>query len=66
MVYFRTLPLPLNEIDEDFLALFFNFANTFTEESVLQGFIKEQDEKERAINDDLLRELGYSEEDILG
>ena len=62
MVYFRVLPRPLNEIDDDFLDLFFNFANTFTEDSVLQGFIKEQNEKERAISDDVLRELGYSDE----
>lgn len=62
MVYFRVLPRPLNEIDDDFLDLFFNFANTFTEDSVLQGFIKEQNEKERAISDDVLQELGYSDE----
>lgn len=62
MVYFRVLPRPLNEIDDDFLDLFFNFANTFTEDSVLQGFIKEQNEKERAISDDVLQELGYSGE----
>ena len=62
MVYFRVLPRPLNEIDDDFLDLFFNFANTFTEDSVLQGFIKEQNEKERAISDDVLKELGYAGE----
>jgi len=44
------------------LDLFFNFANTFTEDSVLQGFIKEQNEKERVISDDVLQELGYSDE----
>lgn len=62
MVYFRVLPLPLNEIDDDFLDLFFNFANTFTEDSVLQGFIKAQNEKEVEVSDDVLRELGYSDE----
>lgn len=62
MVYFRVLPLPLNEIDDDFLDLFFNFANTFTEDSVLQGFIKAQNEKEPVVSDDVLKELGYSDE----
>ncbi len=63
MVYFRELSLPINEIDDDFMELFYKFANTYTEESILTGFIK--DEKEKEIHDEQLKDLGYSDEDIL-
>lgn len=65
MVYFRTLPLPLNEIDDDFLELFFNFANTYTESSILTGFLNNKQEKEKEVSEDALKELGYTDEDFL-
>lgn len=65
MVYFRVLPLPLSEIDGDFSDFFFKFANTYTEESVLRGYQKEEFEKEKSVTADDLRDLGYSDEDIL-
>lgn len=65
MVYFRELSLPINEIDEDFIDLFYKFANTFTEESILNGFLKDEAEKEKEIHDEELKDLGYSDEDIL-
>lgn len=65
MVYFRELPAGLNEIDIDFMELFFKFANTFTEESILNGYLKDEIEKEKEIHDEELKDLGYSDEDIL-
>ena len=65
MIYFRELPLPLKEIDDDFLGIFFNFANTYTEDSVLTGFIKEEREKEKEVSEEDLKELGYTDEDLL-
>ena len=65
MVYFRELPLPLSEIDGDFAEVFFRFANTYTEESILHGYMKEEAEKQKAISADDLRDLGYSDEEIL-
>ena len=65
MVYFRELPLPLKELDDDFMDFFFKFANTFTEDSVLKGFLKEESEKSKEVSEDTLKELGYTDEDIL-
>ena len=65
MVYFRELPQPLNDTDIDLLDLFYKFANTFTEESILTGYIKDEIEKEKEIHDEELKDLGYSDEDIL-
>lgn len=65
MVYFRELPLPLNKIDNDFMELFYRFANTFTEESVLHGYLKEEAKAQEELKDNDLRELGYTDEDIL-
>ncbi len=65
MVYFRELPLPLNDVDDDLMELFFKFANTFTEDSILNGYLKDEMDKEKEIHDEELKDLGYSDEDIL-
>ena len=65
MAYFRELPQPLGETDADFAEAFFRFANTYTEESILRGYMKEEAERQKKISADDLRELGYSEEDIM-
>lgn len=66
MVYFRELsPQLKNDPGDDFLELFFKFANTFTEESILNGYLKDEMEKEKEIHDDELKDLGYTDEDIL-
>lgn len=59
------MPLPLKEIDDDYLDFFFNFANTYTEESVLTGFIKNEEKKEKEVAEDDLKDLGYDDKDIL-
>jgi hypothetical protein len=60
------LPEPLNEIGDDFLDIFFEFANTYTVESVRHGFQEGRKERESAPEADVFREMGYSEEDIAG
>lgn len=65
MVYFRELNQPINELDDDFIDLFYKFANTFTEESILNGYLSDEAEKEKEIQEEQLKELGYSDEDIL-
>ena len=64
MAYFRELPVPLNELNPEFLGIIYKFANTFTEESVLRGFTKQREEHESKPTADMMRRLGYSEEDI--
>jgi hypothetical protein len=59
------LPLPINELDEDFLDIFFRFANTYTEDSILHGYIDEESKKLKAVDDDVLAELGYNDRDKL-
>jgi len=64
MVYFRELPVPISELDPVFVDIFFEFANTFTEESVLYSEVKQRKEKEATPTADMFRSLGYSEKDI--
>lgn len=65
MVYFRQLPLPLKEVDDWFISLFFNFATTFTEDSVLQAKCKEREKEKNTTSVETLRSIGYTDEDIL-
>ena len=64
MVYFRELPVPLKKISIDLLEIFFNFANTYTEKSVLQSYMKNKQEAESKPTVQMMKRLGYSEEDI--
>jgi hypothetical protein len=66
MVYFRELPLPLKEVDPSLLEIVFNFANTFTEESVLHGYTKQKAEAESGPSAEVMKRLGYSDEEIAG
>ena len=66
MVYFRELPVPLNEVDENLLEIMFNYANTFTEDSVLQGYTKRIKEAESEPTADIMKGLGYSDEEVAG
>jgi len=43
----------------------FNFANTFTEESVLQGYTKRIKETSGP-SADIMKGLGYSDEEVAG
>ncbi len=65
MVYFRELPVPLAETDDDFWDFFFKFANTYTEESILYGYLKDKEKEDSDVPDEVLRELGYSDKDLL-
>jgi hypothetical protein len=64
MAYFRELPVPLKELDIDLLEIFFNFANTYTEKAVQQSYVKSKQEAESKPTVQLMRRMGYSEEDM--
>ena len=66
IVYFRELNVSLKEVDPILLEIIFNFANTFTEESVLHGFTKVFKENESKPSADIMKRLGYSDEDVAG
>jgi hypothetical protein len=65
-MYFRELPVPITELDPAFIDVFFNFANTYTEESVQQWYSKQKGISEVTPKAEMLREMGYSEEEIAG
>jgi hypothetical protein len=66
MVYFRKLPAPITELDPAFIDIFFNFANTYTEESVLYSEVKRRKKRESTPGAGMFRRLGYTEEQIAG
>ena len=66
MAFFRELPFPLKNASADFLEIFFQFANTYTEESVLHGFTKQAQENESKPTAEMMRRLGYSAKEIAG
>jgi len=66
VVYFREFPAPIKEIDPSFLEIIFNFANTYTEESVFNGYTKRIKEITSGPSADIMKKLGYSDEEIAG
>jgi hypothetical protein len=66
MVYFKALPLPLRELDPDFLEILFRFANTYTADAVYQGYAARRNEEESKSTADQMLKLGYTDEDIAG
>jgi hypothetical protein len=66
MVYFRVLPLPLRNLDPDFLEILFKFANTYTAESVYQGYTAQREKEESGPAADRMQALGYTDEDVAG
>jgi len=64
MVYFRELPVPLAELNPEFLEIFFKFANIFTERGIQINYAKQLEEAESRPTADMMRRLHYSEEDI--
>jgi hypothetical protein len=66
MAFLREFPVPLKETNPDFLEIFFKFANTYTEKSVLHGYAKEAGENESKPTAARMRRAGYSDEEIAG
>lgn len=65
MVFFKVLPVPLQDLDSDLIDFIFDFANTYTVESILEGCLDQKEEDKKKISKDDLAELGYTDEDIL-
>lgn len=63
MAYFRACPQEIRN-NTDFEDIFFEFANSYTEESVRNAYQKMKKEEESKKDKDFFRSLGYSEEDI--
>lgn len=59
MVYLRELPVALNDIDPVLLDAYYRFANTFTEDSIQEGYLKEHNTSDRSDDSkkDILRTL---------
>jgi hypothetical protein len=58
------LPAPISDLDPAFIDIFFNFANTYTEDSVLHSEVKRRKNRETAPTEERFRKMGYSEEEI--
>lgn len=52
-------------MDDDYNYIMFEFQMNYTVDSIRNGYIKVQKEKENKASDDLLHKLGYSDKDIL-
>ena len=48
------------------LEVVFNFANTFTEDSVLQGYTKRIREAESGPSAEMMKRLGFSDDEVAG
>lgn len=57
--------LNYNYEDEDLDFLLYDFAMNYSIDSLRTGYNKWMENENSKVDDDLLRELGYSEEDIL-
>ncbi len=62
-MYFRVLPETQRQ-DNDFIDIFFDFANSYTEESIRNAYLKEKHAETHKHDANFFRDLGYSEEDI--
>lgn len=51
--------------DENYDFLVYDFAMNYSMDSLRQGYFKWKEKEDSKVDDDLLRELGYSEDDIL-
>ncbi len=65
MVYLRELRKPLSDYYEEFLFFFFEFANSYTEESVREGYLKKKKAETEDLSEAELKELGYTNKDLL-
>ena len=54
-----------NNDDEDLEFLLYDFAMNYSIDSLRKGYFDWKKKNESEVDDDLLRELGYSEDDIL-
>lgn len=57
--------LNCNNEDEHLDFLLYDFAMNYSIDSLRIGYMKWKEKENSEVDDDLLRELGYSEEDIL-
>lgn len=61
----KECPIQPELMDDDYNYIMFEFQMNYTVDSIRNGYIKVQKEKENKASDDLLHKLGYSDKDIL-
>lgn len=63
--YSRTCPVPPDKQDSDWEFIVFEFAMNFTIEDMRAAYQKQKEHDANIVDDETLRKLGYSEEDIM-
>ena len=58
-------PVSPDLMDEDYQYIMFEFNMNYTVEGVRHGYLKHKEEKNKIPTDELMAELGYSDEDVL-
>lgn len=62
--YFRISPAAESLNDDDFLNLTYEFSMNYSHDGFKKAYVEWDKKKKNEVDADLLRELGYSEEDI--
>lgn len=65
LAYLTVYQIPADLIDDDYNYIIFQFQMNYTADSFRKGYFEDMKEKESKASDELLRELGYSDSDIL-
>lgn len=64
-VYLKVCQVPTDLQDDDWNYIVFEFSMNFTLDSIRTAYFKEKEEKEKMLDNDTLRALGYTDEDLL-
>lgn len=64
-VFSMELPDKAGNLYEEYIQILFNFANAYTVDSIRNGIIQAKKAENKEATPEQLRELGYSEKDIL-
>lgn len=64
-VYLKVCPVKPEYQDEDWNYIVFEFSMNFTVDSVRSAYWKSKEEQNKFVDKEMLRELGYNDEDIL-
>lgn len=58
-------PVPKELMDDDWNWIIHEFNMNYTDESIRNGYQEEKKKEAQKVDNDLMRELGYTDEDIL-
>lgn len=60
----KVCPIEVDLMDDDWCYLIFEFAMNYTTESIRYSYHKQKENDGKKVNADVLRKLGYTEEQI--